>query len=292
MSCFSPRNSDFKSTIFPFLADSIEFVHGCAPDRWGLTPQTKEGFIRLNVAFTELLTIGANSIDLIVNVDSAKSVAEIKSGELQLLESERKSGDVLASAPGSRVVELQGGKNLPRYLAALRQAHHENIRVTVKRGGGIGRTIKVAHSNAAIQEIADEIGHQLPRPLYTYEEHPISPEEELSSGRMEGARKQTFSWRLERQSKNKEDAKKLHGFNCQVCGFNFANFYGEHGFEYIQVHHLRPLSELDGATPINPKTELGVVCANCHVMIHRDKMHTLSLDELKEMIAKQRDQKN
>lgn len=55
---------------------------------------------------------------------------------------------------------------------------------------------------------------------------------------------------------------------CEVCRFDFFEVYGEIGRDYAQVHHLKPLS--DRARPSQTKlTELAVVCANCHVMIHR-----------------------
>lgn len=56
--------------------------------------------------------------------------------------------------------------------------------------------------------------------------------------------------------------------SCEVpgCGFNFAAVYGEVGEGYAQVHHLRPLAEAERVTAL---TDLIVVCANCHAMIHR-----------------------
>lgn len=58
---------------------------------------------------------------------------------------------------------------------------------------------------------------------------------------------------------------------CEVpnCGFDFEKRYGEVGKDYAQVHHKTPLSN---APPEGRKisiNDLAVVCANCHVMIHR-----------------------
>jgi 5-methylcytosine-specific restriction protein A len=58
---------------------------------------------------------------------------------------------------------------------------------------------------------------------------------------------------------------------CEVpgCGFDFFEVYGEIGRDYAQVHHLSPLG--DRTRPSQTKlSDLAVVCANCHVMIHRD----------------------
>lgn len=74
--------------------------------------------------------------------------------------------------------------------------------------------------------------------------------------------------------------------NCYACGFNFEKVYGERGKEFIEVHHIKPLSTLDEEIEVNPKTDLVPLCANCHRMIHRRKDEILSMDELKEIIDK------
>jgi hypothetical protein len=57
---------------------------------------------------------------------------------------------------------------------------------------------------------------------------------------------------------------------CEIegCGFDFESTYGEVGRGYVQVHHLDPLGER--SQPERTSLDrLAVVCANCHVMIHR-----------------------
>jgi 5-methylcytosine-specific restriction protein A len=57
---------------------------------------------------------------------------------------------------------------------------------------------------------------------------------------------------------------------CEVpgCGFDFFEVYGEIGRDYAQVHHLGPLG--DRTRPSQTRlSDLAVVCANCHSMIHR-----------------------
>ncbi len=60
---------------------------------------------------------------------------------------------------------------------------------------------------------------------------------------------------------------------CEVpgCGFDFEQVYGAVGKHYAQVHHLKPLGEVRGRRKTN-LFDLAVVCANCHVMIHREGM--------------------
>ena len=98
--------------------------------------------------------------------------------------------------------------------------------------------------------------------------------------RTEGGKKVVISVKTERDSKFRKDAIKIHGLICKVCGFDFQKTYGNWGQDFIEVHHVIPLA--DGKKrETNPKTDLTVVCSNCHRMIHRKKNITLTIDELK-----------
>ncbi len=57
---------------------------------------------------------------------------------------------------------------------------------------------------------------------------------------------------------------------CEVpnCGFDFEATYGLVGKGYAEVHHIRPLGEVDGMVRTTLE-DLVVVCSNCHAMIHR-----------------------
>ena len=77
--------------------------------------------------------------------------------------------------------------------------------------------------------------------------------------------------------------KKQKGFlSCDVCGFDFLKFYGKHGENFIECHHNKPLSEM---MPNNKTSlsDLSLVCANCHRMIHRKKEY-LTIEELKDIL--------
>lgn len=55
--------------------------------------------------------------------------------------------------------------------------------------------------------------------------------------------------------------------DCEVCGLNFEATYGARGAGYIEVHHTLPL-HISG-TVDTKLTDLALLCANCHRMIHR-----------------------
>ena len=110
---------------------------------------------------------------------------------------------------------------------------------------------------------------------------------DLDTTRTEGGVKVRISKTIERSPKLRQEALDMHGYKCQVCSFDFELKYGKWGKEYAEVHHIKPLSELKGEKQVtNPKTDLAVLCANCHRMVHRKKGTTLSLEELKSKIIK------
>ena len=78
----------------------------------------------------------------------------------------------------------------------------------------------------------------------------------------------------------------FYGLNCSVCGFNFAEYYGDLGHDFIHVHHLKPLSEIKKQYKINPIEDLRPVCPNCHTMLH-SKKPALGIDDLKNILSMQ-----
>ena len=82
--------------------------------------------------------------------------------------------------------------------------------------------------------------------------------------------------------------KKYGELCCEVCGFNFEKTYGERGKGFIEVHHNKPLSSLNGETEINLEKDLNCLCPNRHRMIHRKKDEILSVEQLKELMKRQR----
>lgn len=102
----------------------------------------------------------------------------------------------------------------------------------------------------------------------------------------EGNAKFHYVKTYERNPESRIKAIEFHGTKCVCCGFDFSEQYGKHGEGYIEIHHLKPLSNLGKEVIVNPETDLVPVCANCHRMIHRRKDHVLSIEELTGMIKK------
>ena len=69
---------------------------------------------------------------------------------------------------------------------------------------------------------------------------------------------------------------------CEVCDFDFGQFYGSVGDGFIECHHLIPLSRLEAGTRTK-LDDLVLVCSNCHRMLHRGR-RWLTVDELRQQI--------
>ncbi len=102
---------------------------------------------------------------------------------------------------------------------------------------------------------------------------------------IEGAKQMRLVAHFERIPRLRVAAIALHGTRCKACGFDFEATYGEHGVNYIEVHHLVPLASLPDPTSIDPKIDLTVLCSNCHRMIHRKRGAPLTIDQLVTFLA-------
>ncbi|MGY5630868.1 HNH endonuclease [Streptomyces sp. UC1A3] len=94
--------------------------------------------------------------------------------------------------------------------------------------------------------------------------------------------------RDKRLRKRKIDAVLRQGrrLACEACDFDFEVTYGPRGAGYIECHHIVPLHEAgEGRTKLS---DLALICANCHRMIHRRAPWPTPSD-LRVLIQKSRD---
>ena len=91
--------------------------------------------------------------------------------------------------------------------------------------------------------------------------------------------------KYERNPRNRALCILHHGYKCKVCNFEFNEKYGNLGDNFIEVHHLTPLSEIKENHIVNPVNDLIPLCSNCHSMIHRNDQ-LMSPEDLKFIIDK------
>jgi 5-methylcytosine-specific restriction protein A len=113
----------------------------------------------------------------------------------------------------------------------------------------------------------------------------IVPLDDEISGYEEGNKYEILATRYERNPINRFLCIEHYGYKCQVCEHDFEKTYGEIGHEYIQVHHIKPVSKMGAHYIVEPLKDLIPVCANCHVMLHK-KDPPISIEELKSRLRK------
>lgn len=103
----------------------------------------------------------------------------------------------------------------------------------------------------------------------------------------EGKKKYKVHSRAERNPRVIEAAKKRFKQEngkvyCEACGFDFEKVYGEIGQDYIEGHHIKPVSEMKAGetTSVN---DIVLLCSNCHKMVHR-RRPWLSHQDIKEIL--------
>lgn len=71
---------------------------------------------------------------------------------------------------------------------------------------------------------------------------------------------------------------------CEGCGRNFYAYAGGLGRRCLVVHHKNQLRDTD--QPVETTvSQLAVVCANCHMIIHSDSRRAMSLSELRRKLS-------
>jgi hypothetical protein len=111
----------------------------------------------------------------------------------------------------------------------------------------------------------------------------IYPDEIEDKELYEGSKKQITVNAYERSSQARQECINKYGYICVICNFDFKKIYGEIGQNFIHVHHVKPLSEIDEKYKINPIEDLRPVCPNCHAMLHKRKP-AYSIEEIKDKI--------
>ena len=71
---------------------------------------------------------------------------------------------------------------------------------------------------------------------------------------------------------------------CHCCQFDFHDFYGAIGKNFIEIHHTKPIFKYEdddlSKTIKDALKNLTPVCSNCHRMIHRNWTKPLEVQQL------------
>lgn len=88
-----------------------------------------------------------------------------------------------------------------------------------------------------------------------------------------------------RRDKLRKFRKKHGSLHCEICKLEESGSYPEEVVESVfEVHHITPLSELDGMT-LTGMEDLAVLCASCHRAVHANKAVKENYASLKAFFA-------
>jgi predicted HNH restriction endonuclease len=111
------------------------------------------------------------------------------------------------------------------------------------------------------------------------------PDDDFESAE-EGSKTLRYVATYERDPRYRRQALAIHGLRCKACDVNMGERYGLYAEGLIHVHHVVPVSTYEKPRRIDPATELVPVCPNCHAVIHRKKTATLSIGDIRALLAK------
>jgi 5-methylcytosine-specific restriction protein A len=144
-----------------------------------------------------------------------------------------------------------------------------------------------AGNRSELTKIAEAIRASGERQISTLLTQPLDEDEEaFPEGRVLTREHRTRERNRQLVERKKKAVLLAKGnLECEVCEFDFFSTYGELGREFVECHHLAPLSDLreERKTKLS---ELSIVCANCHRMLHRARPWK-SIGELKAIIARE-----
>jgi 5-methylcytosine-specific restriction protein A len=128
-----------------------------------------------------------------------------------------------------------------------------------------------ANDRARLSEVASSIlaGMSEVPPPTNADEAAIEEEDEFSEGRvLTQLHKRRERNRTVTKKKKAKVIEETGTLACEVCGFDFHSFYGDLGGGFAECHHRKPLSTLT-KNKNTRLSDLAIVCANCHRMLHR-----------------------
>ena len=184
---------------------------------------------------------------------------------------------VALQVPPPRQAERIQNHRHSEYIRQYRIRSGDSIAISVPATEGAWYTISLAVDDAPLWREGEEIE----------EAEEAEDTEEGREGWAEGASQRLWVNRYERDPRNRQAAIQQHGVRCLGCDVEMAEVYGEIAKGYIHIHHIKPISAMQGARP--PIEDLVPLCPNCHAIVHLETP-PISIHRLQELI-RQRGQK-
>lgn len=109
----------------------------------------------------------------------------------------------------------------------------------------------------------------------------------VESTALENLRTETTSYNRGRSRKLRDEAIQMAQGVCESCGIDFSRLLGGRGERVLQVHHRRQLAASDKPR-LTKVSQLAVLCANCHCLVHMDPKRAMPVAKLRKLLAVRR----
>ncbi len=263
--------------------EAVKHANTYGSDKWGVYYETDR--VRLLVGVFIVFTIHRGRLWLALD----KSLLEEAAGKRKALEKTASWQWDTEDYPEYFLVPSKNGFYVPgpdhaEIWPIIRELHFKFIENAAKKYNQLRKSSQPKHNPALLAYLRAELGQSVPEPNY---DEPVTfrlPEEIPDEPSFpEGSKKKVTVNAYERNPKARKECIAYYGTSCVVCGFNFAEVYGEIGEGFIHVHHLKPLSDIGAEYEVDPINDLRPVCPNCHAMIHK-RNPPYTIEEMKRLL--------
>ena len=97
---------------------------------------------------------------------------------------------------------------------------------------------------------------------------------------LEGLAREYTAVARSRSGKLREDALRASKGKCEACGIDFSSLLDGFASRVLQVHHKNQLAYSPNEV-VTSLTDLAVVCANCHSLVHASREHPMPIENLR-----------
>jgi predicted HNH restriction endonuclease len=101
---------------------------------------------------------------------------------------------------------------------------------------------------------------------------------------LEGLRVEALQYSKSRSGRLRREALRVASGVCATCRVDFSRYLDGRGERVLQVHHQKQLAATD-VPRLTLLSDLAVLCANCHALIHADPLRALPVGELHAIIS-------
>ncbi|MFM6355085.1 MAG: hypothetical protein ACKPH7_10555, partial [Planktothrix sp.] len=242
-----------QNIVFIILLDSIKHCHNCGSDKWAIYYKPDQYKIRVIVGNLIVLSIEKRGIWLALDCEILE---ENKEYQDYLEKIDTWTWDNHDYPSYSQVPSKNGYYNPSENYDYIKDwniikiFYFSFIKKACAKYSKINQKSKLNHQPEIIQYLCNclkifvpQPGYYLNKSFFTFPEE-LSDETEITN-LYEGAKQSITVNRYERNNQARKKCIEYYGTNCYVCGFDFENVFGEIGKDFIHVHHLIPLSEIN-----------------------------------------------